>query len=356
MIYIGCDTHKQTHTIVAIDESGKTISSKKIKNSPIAFKELLTWNILRDNNHIWGIENSQHYGKHLAQYLLENGEQAYEISPKLTAQLRGRSLKQDKSDTLDALAIAKALIQEKGNLHLVPDRNSDKECLKEITRFRDALVKKRTDLTNLLHDSLFNIDCEYKDKISDLRSKCNLEAVKNLYLVKHSSQVDQLYQEEIQMLIKLISELNSQIKKLENDYIKPIVKKIPNPLKSLGGIGDITEAVLLGEIGDISNYNNAGQLASRAGISPLENSSAKNKYRRVNPGGNRRLNSAFHTIALSQIKTKKEGYKYYIKKKMEGKTSKEAIRCLKRKLVDIVYSMLKNKKVYFKTLEMQEAA
>ena len=108
----------------------------------------------------------------------------------------------------------------------------------------------------------------------------------------------------------------------------------------------ITLPTLLGEIGDIKNYNSSAQLASRAGISPLENSSAKNNYKRVNSGGNRRLNTAIHRIALYQIRKNELASNYYLKKQSEGKTKKEALRCLKRRLVDIIFSVMKNNKIY----------
>jgi len=120
MIVLGCDPHKSSHTIVAIDSSRKVVGKITIKNNFDNFKKLLDWSNNLDDEKIWGIENSQHYAKHLSQFLLDENEKVYEITPKLTAQLRGRSLKSDKSDIKDAIAIAKAVIQEKGNLHEVP--------------------------------------------------------------------------------------------------------------------------------------------------------------------------------------------------------------------------------------------
>jgi transposase len=154
-----------------------------------------------------------------------------------------------------------------------------------------------------------------------------------------------ILKEEIKMLLNLIRILEKNIKSLEKQT-EPMVKELNSSLSSIDGVGKITLPVLLGEIGDIKNYNSSAQLASRAGISPLENSSAKNNYKRVNSGGNRRLNTAIHRVALYQIRKNELASNYYLKKQAEGKTKKEALRCLKRRLVDIIFSVMKNNKVY----------
>lgn len=287
------------------------------------------------------------YGKHLAQFLIENEENAYEITPKLTAQLRGRSLKSDKSDDKDALAIAKAVMQEKNNLHIIQSNETKYYQLKEITRFRESLIHKKTDFINQLHKALYSFDVEYKDKVGNLTTQKGLKSVKEVYLTeKGNLPFERILQKEIKVLLNLIETIDNDIKSFEKDESKKILEELDSPLSSLDGVGDILLSVLLGEIGDIGQYKNAALLASRAGISPLENSSAKNNYKRVNPGGNRRLHTAIHRIALYQIRKDELASAYYLKKKAEGKTPKEALRCLKRRLIDIIFSILKHNKKY----------
>ena len=300
MIILGCDVHKSSHTIVAIDAFGKMIEKITIKNTFEDFERLLKWAMKLEGQKAWGIENSQHYGKHLAQFLLNKGEQVYEVTPKLTAQLRGRSLKSDKSDTKDAIAIAKAVIQEKGNLHEVSSSHTAYAKLKELTRFRCSLSKKKTDFVNLLHKSLYHLDPEYKAKVGNITIRKGLNLVEKEYPCQ-----------ETRIIVELIYALDKNIKDIEKQ-IKPVVDELDSPLSSLDGVGKIILATLLGEIGDIKNYKNAAQLASRSGISPLENSSAKNNYKRVNSGGNRRLNTAVHRIALYQIRKNELASNYYL--------------------------------------------
>lgn len=347
MIVLGCDPHKNSHTIVAIDSSRNVVGKITIKNTFDDFKKLLDWSDKHKEEKVWGIENSQHYAKHLAQFLLDKGEEVYEITPKLTAQLRGRSLKSDKSDTKDAIAIAKAVVQEKGNLHKVPSSKTVHARLKEITRFRDSLTKKRTDFINQLHKALYSLDPEYKTVTRSVSTQKGMKVIEKFYLENelYKEPMQIILKEEIKMLLNLARTLEKEIKSLEK-RMNVMVKELNSPLSSIDGVGKITLPILIGEIRDIKNYSNSAQLASRAGISPLENSSAKNNYKRVNSGGNRRLNTAIHRVALYQIRKNELARAYYFKKLAEGKTKREALRCLKRRLVDIIFSVMKNNKPY----------
>lgn len=347
MIVLGCDPHKNSHTIVAIDDSRNVVGKINVKNTFNDFKKLKNWSAKFNEGKIWGIENSQHYAKHLAQFLLDKGEEVYEITPKLTAQLRGRSLKSDKSDIKDAVAIAKAVIQEKGNLHKVPSGKTEYARFKEITRFRDSMVKKRTDFLNQLHKALYSLDPEYKTVTKSVSTQKGMKLIEKSYLEgdMHNEPMQIILKQEIAILLNLARTLENDIKSLERQ-MNLMIKEFKSPLSSIDGVGKITLPVLIGEIGDIKNYNSSAQLASRAGISPLENSSAKNNYKRVNSGGNRRLNTAIHRIALYQIRKNELASAYYLKKQSEGKTKREALRCLKRRLVDIIFSVMKNNKPY----------
>jgi len=352
MITLGCDTHKRTHTISAIDELGKVLNSITIENSNSGYGLLWLW-IEKHNFKIayWGIENSQSYGKNLAQFLLKNNEKnVFEITPKLTSMLRKRSLKNDKSDYRDSVAIAMAVLQEKQNLKPVLNENAESNLLKELTRFRKHLVQGKTKYINQLHKALFKLDPEYKKVVGDLRTEISKNKIKEFYLKPKKtefSSIQNIYRLEIKAILNQLKPLLEEIKKIEKE-INTLMNKINSPITSLNGVADILGASILGEIGDIRNYKNSAQLAAKAGISPLENSSSKNCYRKVNPGGNRYLNSTVHRLALFQMAKDELGHKYYLKKKSEGKTSKDALRCLKRRLIDIIFAILKKNTPYKK--------
>ncbi len=109
-------------------------------------------------------------------------------------------------------------------------------------------------------------------------------------------------------------------------------------LCDIRGIGPIGAATILGSVGDINRFPSKGHFASYNATAPIDASSSGNHQRhRLNPRGNRKLNHALHITAVSQLRYPGEGRDYYQKKLAEGKTSKEAIRALKRRISDVVY-------------------
>ena len=103
------------------------------------------------------------------------------------------------------------------------------------------------------------------------------------------------------------------------------------------GVGPIVAAYLIGYSGDIRRFPTAGHYARYNATAPIEASSGPKVRHRLNPNGNRQLNHAIHIAALGQISHDTPGRAYYLRKQTEGKSRKEAMRCLKRRISDAVY-------------------
>ena len=112
-------------------------------------------------------------------------------------------------------------------------------------------------------------------------------------------------------------------------------------LLELPGCGAVTAAKLLAEIGPISRFKSDAQLARHSGVAPLEASSGKIQRHRLDRGGNRQLNAALYRIAITQSRYHPAARAYLERKQAEGKTRREAIRCLKRLLARTVFNTLK---------------
>jgi transposase len=112
-------------------------------------------------------------------------------------------------------------------------------------------------------------------------------------------------------------------------------------LLELAGCGPISGAKLVCEIGPIERFASDAQLARHAGVAPLDASSGKHQRHRLDRGGNRQLNCALHRIAVTQGRTYAPARAYLERKQNEGKSRREAIRCLKRQLARTVYTTLK---------------
>ncbi len=120
------------------------------------------------------------------------------------------------------------------------------------------------------------------------------------------------------------------------------VKESGTTLTGVFGVGPVIAAITLAEVQDVSRFPGRDRFAACNGTAPIEVSSGKRKVHRLSRCGNRRLNHAVHMAAITQIRhLHSEGRAYYEKKLAEGKTSKEALRALKRRISDALYRHLR---------------
>lgn len=140
------------------------------------------------------------------------------------------------------------------------------------------------------------------------------------------------------------------------EQLRQVLAKTDFKFQSMDGISTVTAAELIAEIGDIRRFPNADKLARFARIAPVRFSSGGKGKDQVSGQGNRVLNAIFlHNLAVQQIQVAKGDnkkqrnpvfYEYYQRKLAEGKTKKQALICVMRRLVNIIYSMMKNKTEY----------
>ena len=341
MIVFGADTHKTSHTISAVDELGRVLGSITIEYNSKGFQKMYQWFLsFEADEKLIGSENTGSLGKAFAQFLLKQGENVYEVTPRLTAKNRNRILKNEKTDYIDSISIALSVLREKDKLHQIQLENTKHNYLKELSRFRKKLVQNRIKLINQLHKTLLKIDTEYKEITGNLGTDISIERVKKYYLKsKNYTEIENIYRQEVKTILNSLKILEKEIKIYEKKIIE-IMKQETSAITTIPGVGVLRGASILGELGDISEIKNGAQIANKGGICPKENSSSKNKIRMVNPGGNRHLNSDIYALAVYLIGHDEISKAYYKKKKSEGMTSKKAIRSLMRRLCDIIYAVL----------------
>lgn len=139
--------------------------------------------------------------------------------------------------------------------------------------------------------------------------------------------------------LRHIRELTVSINALENQ-IADLVAQVAPQLLTQPGFGPLTAAKLVGEIAGIERFANDAKLARAAGVAPIPVSSGKTKRQRLDRGGNRQLNATLHRIAVTRARCHPETKAYLARKRAEGKTTRESLRCLKRHLVRHVYHLL----------------
>ena len=345
-LYVGIDVHKDTHTAVGITPFGEKLFEITIGNYKSDFKALenKVGNARGDLSPYFGLEDCHGYGERLSAYLVESGVPVVSVSSVMVDRLRKKATHPEKSDSLDALGVAKVMMSDIDSLpvYTISEESRKAKQIKEISLDREYLVEERTRLKNHLHNLLHRIyNSEYRSKFKDPFS---LKALK--YWDKSRVSCDPFLLRSVKRKTKRLIAMHYEIVELEKELEQLL--KDGYTIQTASGCGTIIAGMIVGEIGDIGRFHSPGALAKYAGCSPRECSSGKSHRHKKTLSGNRRLNSAFHRMALSQISPMgNEKARTYFKRKItEGKSKSQALVCLRRQLVNIIWCMLKNKTAY----------
>jgi transposase len=330
MRVVGVDTHKATLAACAIDDVGQVLGEATFPNDPTGFGALLAWLHEIGGIERVGLEGSAGYGAGAARYLLAAGELAVEVPPQLSHRERLRTRRAGKSDPGDALAIAR-VTQREADLPPVrlPDTSREVQLLVEA---REDLVAEATRTRNRLHADLVVLVPGYSAAAANLVAEKHRDSAGRLL-----RRLPGIHAEIARDRLARLGRLATEARTLER-RIEGLVAD--HPLRSLPGAGVLVTAKLIGETGDIRRFRSADAFAMLAGVAPIPASSGQTSRMRLNRGGNRQLNRALFSIALSQIKTYPPAQAFVARKRAEGKSWREAIRALKRHLARIVFRLL----------------
>lgn len=335
MIVIGIDSHKDTLAGCLIDEAGRPVEEQSFANTAGGHSRVIRWAQNSGCDRV-AIEGSGNYGRPVALALLEAGVHTVEVPPQMTSVARRGQRTGSKTDQADALLVARIGAREND---LPPPRPNDViEDLRSLFRYRTELVKSRNQDINRVHAGLEQLRCGYHRKITTpLTSSKALERVSRLIRGDQTPRA-----QIIRRRVSHIRTLNRWIKEVTTQ-ITDLVEASGTTLTSIYGIGVLTAAEILTEVGDPTRYSTKDKFAMANGTAPLEASSGRVVRHRLNRGGNRRLNRAIHIAALVQIaRPGTEGRIYYERKLASGKTKREAIRALKRRISDRVWTHLQH--------------
>ena len=336
MITLGVDAHKAVHVAIAVDEAGRELSEWRGPNTPDAWASLARWATAFGPDCWWGIEGAWGNGRGLAQYLVAQGSTVFEISPHWTTRLRRSNRRQGKSDRLDARAVARCVREEAPKLPLV-HAEDDSVVLDLLSTEREAAIAEATRLRNQIHALLSQIDPEYERHLPSLTSAAGLRA-----LVSYTAQDGTLIQQHRAACVRRLAE-RLQLATTQADDVAEQIRLLAaaryEPLTRLCGVNLLTAGMLAGMLGPGRRFESEAQLAAYAGTSPLEASSSGLTRHRLNRGGNRRLNSVIYRIALTQAHFHPGARAYLERRVSEGKTRREAHRCLRRYITRAVWRL-----------------
>jgi transposase len=271
----------------------------------------------------------------LERQLVAAGERLVRVPPRLTAPERRAGRRRGKSDAIDALAAARAALREPELDRPRPGEERLRE-LKLLVLHRDDLVDERRRCQQRLRWHLHELDPALAVPAGALDRAVQLERV-GRFLARRGQTVRVRIARE---LVARCRSLTRSIRELEQELALRTARAAPSLLE-LPGCGVLSAAKLLCEIGPIERFRTDAQLARHGGVAPLEASSGRSKRHRLDRGGNRQLNCALHRIAVTQARMHPPARAYLERKQSEGKSRREAIRCLKRQLARVVFNTLR---------------
>lgn len=346
-MFAGIDTHKDTLAVAVIDEQGRLVDQAQVPNSEQGFVKL-TDLLIGHHVHRVGIEGSGSYGRAVAIHLAlawppaldpahPTGDrpelEVVEVPTLMTSRERRAQLR-GKTDPVDALAVARVTAREP-NLPPVRLATGPASDLRALLDYREDLLHERTALVNRVHADLIGLRPGYQHQIRSLTTRTRvrkaLDIVDDLDNDAHGARA--LITRRRLMRVLAIDAEAAELKQ----QITRLVEQIGTSLTTIHGIGPVVAGRLLAEVVDVRRYPHRNTFAAANGTAPIPASSGRTVRHRYNPGGNRQLNKALYTVAITQIRGDTEGRRYYDRKRAEGKTGREALRCLKRRLSDLVY-------------------
>ncbi len=335
MIVVGADVHKRSHTFVAVDEVGKKLGQLTVAADGKGHDKAMTWAHREFGGEVkWGIEDCRHLSARLEIDLLTAGELVVRVPPKLMAQVRSSARTRGKSDPIDALAVARAVLREP-DLPVASHDETSRE-LKLLVDRREDLVAERTRMMNRFRWHLHRIDPTVDPAPKSLKqAKTRRELATWLApLPGIDAEIARDVLADIDRVSPAINDLHKRITSL-TEVSAPTLLAMP-------GCGALTAAKIFGETAGIGRFRSEACFAMHAGVAPIPVWSGNTAGRvRMTKSGNRQLNAALHRIAVTQLQRPGPGRDYYDKRLAAGDSKTEALRCLKRRLARIVFNHLK---------------
>ena len=273
----------------------------------------------------------------LERFLIERGERVLRIPTHLTAKARKSARQRGKSDPIDALNVARVALQE--GLQSFPEAHLDgpELDLRLLVDHRERLVRHRVELNGTLLWHLHDLWPELRLPGGALFSKrWSTRIGRRLARAEQTMRV-RIARDELRRLRELTLAINA----LKRD-IAELVEQIAPQLLTEPGFGPLTAAKLVGEIAGAQRFATSAKLARAAGVAPIPASSGNTQRHRLDQGGNRQINAALHRVIVTRARCHPQTRDYIERRRSEGKSTREAIRCLKRYLARRVWRLLQS--------------
>ena len=333
-VVIGMDPHKRSATIEVMTADEAVLGGGRFGTDSDGYAAMVRYG-RRWPHRVWAIEGCAGIGKHIANRLLADGEEVQDVPPKLSARVRVFATGQGrKTDATDAQSVA-----------LVGTR---------VSGLRPVLNDEQLAVLRILVDRLRSLGEDHTRKVSQLHqlllelipggAKKDLSAAQAKAILAKVRPRDAVGKTRRRVAAELITDLERihARKKAADKELTELLAATGTRLTALPGIGPSGAARLLVEVGDITRFPDRDHFASWNGTAPIDASSGDQVRHRLSRAGNRQINRVLHIMARVQLRNPSEGRDYYDRKKADGKAPMGAMRCVKRRLSDIVYQQMLN--------------
>jgi transposase len=332
-VVIGMGPHKRSATIEVMTADEAIVGGGRFGTDRAGYAAMLTYG-RQWTDRVWAVEGCAGIGKHIANRLLADAEEVVDVPPKLSARARVFATGQGrKTDATDAHSVALVGTRMAGLRPVVNDEQL--AVLRILVDRRRSLGEEHTRMVSQLHQLLLElIPGGAKKDLSARQAKALLATVRPR---------DAAGKVRRRVAAELIADLERiyQRKKAANKELTDLVAAAGTGLLDLPGIGPSGAARLLVEVGDITRFPNKAHFASWNGT-PIDASSGDQVRHRLSRGGNRQINRVLPIMATVQLRNATEGRAYFDRKRADGKGPMEAMRCVKRRLSDIVFQQMLN--------------
>ncbi|TCW18457.1 IS110 family RNA-guided transposase [Dietzia cinnamea] len=332
MTVIGIDAHKNWHTLVAVDEVGRRIDVLTVEARSAGHQKIMSWLEQFEEVSI-AVEDCRHLTRRLEADLLDAGHKVVRVHTRLMAGMRRSGREPGKSDPIDAEAVARVALRER-DLPTAELPGPARE-IKLLSDHRRSLVSRRTALQSKVRWFLHEIDPDLRIPSRALRRYHLLDEL-IAHLDDHTGVVVEIARdilEDIRSLTRRINEIEGRLGTL--------VRANHQHLLDVPGLGVLGAAMIIGETAGVGRFKSKDAFARFNGTAPIPVWSGNKVRVRLSRGGNRRINTALHMAAVTQLRLGGEGTDYYDKLIAAGKTRTEALRLLRRRISDRVFAAMR---------------
>jgi transposase len=322
MIAVGVDTHKEEHVAAAVDAFGQLLGEIVVSASEDGYREFARWLDRLGEGVLVGIEGAGSYGAGLCEHLLGLGVRVMEVE-----RPRRRDRRAGKSDRIDALLAAKKVLAGEGLS--TPRAGGARAALRALLVAYRSCVSERTRLLNQLQAVHVTAPVTLRERIG----RGNGEQLARRLVAMHARPGASVEETTVLAVLRDLARraraLAEQARRYERE-IATLVRSLDATLLEEPGVGPISAGKLL--VCDPARFKSEAAFARCNGTAPQPASSGKTIRHRLSRGGDRQVNNALHTIALSRSIHHAETRAYLERKISEGHTRREAMRSLKRHL------------------------